>query len=86
MRTAATEGLGLKEDFPPSKKTRNKLDKLATDCAAHRAELAKSGLTEEVVQLLLAAVDGNATLANVTPESFKWLEAQGALGHLKVRL
>lgn len=86
MTQTAREGKQLGGCFPPSQETRKKLDELVERAAKERKQLKKRGANEAISELLLAAAESRATLADLTPDALQWLKTNNALALFELYL
>ncbi|WP_437277875.1 hypothetical protein WME90_42680 [Sorangium sp. So ce375] len=85
MATTASKGLALRSRFPdPS--MRAELEILVSEVGEQREKLEQAGLTEDVKQLLLAVMRGNATLADLSNQALDWLRKADALRSFRINL
>jgi hypothetical protein len=85
MAATASKGLALRSRFPDPR-VRADLDTLVGDVNHQRGELEEAGLTEGVKKLLVAIVQGDATLADLSNEALDWLRKADALQSFRISL
>ena len=85
MTATASKGLALRSRFPEAA-VRAELEILVGEVNHQRGELEQAGLTEGVKKLLLAIVQGDATLADLSSEALEWLQKADALRSFRITL
>src|SRR5687767_6178579 len=78
VRTAGV-GRNLGQRFPPEDQDKLSFKQSVDRAAKERDELRGQGGNEAISQLLLAAADQRATLADLSPEALEWLRRNKAL-------
>jgi hypothetical protein len=88
IRQVAKAGLALTGRFPPTPDDRAALPALIQQRDALHYELTDAGANEAVIDFLLVVVDPKtqATLADVSPDVWNWLNSRGALKLFTVQL
>jgi hypothetical protein len=86
MLEAASAGLKLRDTYPPGIREREEFARAREACTRCRQGISGIAGTTGLAELLLRAADGNATLADVSPELRQWLEDNKVLRAFRLRL
>jgi len=85
LRTTAKAALALESRFP-APEARKALEQHLRERDAQLQELEKAGTDKKIIEFLLRAAEGRATLAHVNSEILEWLSEQNALDFFQLSL